>query len=210
MSESRNSRFPVYVDDIDNIIGILHIKEALQICLQQEYHNKALRDIPDLIRTVEFIPETRNINALFKEMQSKKSHMVVVVDEYGQTAGIVAMEDILEEIVGNILDEHDEDEMTIQRYFDGSFIMSGMAEFEDVAETLELTEVDEDAFETLNGFLISRIDRIPSENDRISVNAFGYCFKVLKVENKMIQKVQVTKIPESKASSDEVCSCQES
>ena len=213
MNESRNSRFPVYIGDIDNIIGILHIKEALQICLQQEYHEFSIKDIPDLVREVEFIPETRNIHSLFKEMQSEKNHMVVVVDEYGQTAGIVAMEDILEEIVGNILDEHDEDEVTIQKYFDGSYIMSGMAEFEEVAKVLEISvsEEDEDEFETLNGFLISRIDRIPSEDDRISVNAFGYCFKILTVENKIIQKVQVTKIPENKlVYVNKDSSCQES
>lgn len=211
MSKSGNSRFPVYIDDIDNIIGVFHIKEALQNCLRQEYLNKPIKDIPDLMRNAEFIPETRNINSLFKEMQSKKNHIVIVVDEYGQTAGIVAMEDILEEIVGNILDEHDEDEITIQKHFDGSYIINGMAEFEEVAKTLDLPVAEDDEFETLNGFLISRIDRIPNEDERISVNAYGYCFKILTVENKIIQKVQVTKIPENKVSEDNTdSSCQES
>ena len=206
MLQSRNSRFPVYIDDIDNIIGVLHIKEALQICTHQEYYDRQIKDISFLIRKAEFIPETRNINTLFKEMQSEKNHMVIVVDEYGQTAGIVAMEDILEEIVGNILDEHDEDEHMIQKQPDGSFLINGMADFEDVAKALDITVDEEDTYETLNGFLISKIDKIPSEDDRIVVETNGYCFKVLTVENKIIQKVSVTKLSEdTKESVDKPC-----
>ena len=206
MIQSRNSRFPVYIDDIDNIIGVLHIKEALQICTHQEYYDRQIKDISFLIRKAEFIPETRNINTLFKEMQSEKNHMVIVVDEYGQTAGIVAMEDILEEIVGNILDEHDEDEHMIQKQPDGSFLINGMADFEDVAKALDITVDEEDTYETLNGFLISKIDKIPSEDDRIVVETNGYCFKVLTVENKIIQKVSVTKLSEdTKESVDKPC-----
>ena len=93
-----------------------------------EHLDWAVQDIPGLVREAFFIPETRNINDLFKGMQSKKNHMVIVVDEYGQTAGIVAMEDILEEIVGNIFDEYDEEETTIISQPDGSFMMSWPAE----------------------------------------------------------------------------------
>lgn len=209
MMDSKNSRYPVYIDDIDNIIGVLHIKEAMPICIHQEYYDQPISQIRDLIRKVDFIPETRNINTLFKEMQSEKSHMVIVVDEYGQTAGIVAMEDILEEIVGNILDEHDEDEEMIQKQFDGSYIMNGMTDFEDVAKILDIPVLEDDTYETLNGFLISQIDKIPSDDDKISVNVCGYCFKVITVENKIIQKVSVTKIPESKEAEESAdSSCQ--
>ena len=198
MTESGNSRFPVYTDDIDNIIGVLHIKEALQICTDQNYYDRPIQEIPNLVRKVDFIPETRNINILFKEMQAKKSHMVIVVDEYGQTSGIVAMEDILEEIVGNILDEHDDYEEMILKQTNGSFVMNGMADFEDVAKALGLEETEEeDAYETLNGFLISKIDKIPEDDDRIEVIAHGYCFKILAVENKIIQKVLVTEAEDS-------------
>ena len=100
--ENNYSRYPVYMGDIDNIIGVLHIKEALDLCTDISVYDRPLTDIDGVIFDVDFIPETRNINALFAKMQSDKSHMVVVVDEYGQTSGIVAMEDILEEIVGNI------------------------------------------------------------------------------------------------------------
>ncbi|MCI8491050.1 MAG: HlyC/CorC family transporter [Lachnospiraceae bacterium] len=194
MKERGNSRFPVYIDDIDNIIGVLHIKEALKYCTSQDYYSQPIREMKDLIWSVDFIPETRNISALFKEMQAKKTQMAVVVDEYGQTAGIVAMEDILEEIVGNILDEHDEYEEMILKQPDGSFLMDGMADFEDVIRSLSVSVEEDDSYETLNGFLISRIDKIPDEDDRISVEAYGYCFKILSVENKMIKKVSAAKL----------------
>ena len=211
ITQSPNSRFPVYIDDIDNIIGILHIKEALQFASDPNYYDMPIAKIQDLIRKVTFIPETRNINSLFREMQSEKNHMVVVVDEYGQTAGIVAMEDILEEIVGNILDEHDEDEVMIQKQIDGSYLMNGMADFEEVAKVLDIPVLQDDSYETLNGFLISKIDKIPNEDDRISVTADGYSFHILKVENKMIQKVAVTKLPEENVTEESGnSSCQES
>lgn len=206
LKENNYSRFPVYVDDIDNIIGVLHIKEALTLSQEHQLFNRPIKDIDELVREVEFIPETRNINTLFTRMQSKKSHMVIVVDEYGQTAGIVAMEDILEEIVGNIEDEHDEEERMIERRFDGSFLMSGMTPVEEVLETLDVEFEDEDEFETLNGLLTSLIDRILTEDDLASTEAFGYRFEVLEVENKMIKTVKVTKLPK-KNDGEETESC---
>lgn len=196
MTESGNSRFPVYIEDIDNLIGVLHIKEALKNSTHPECLSRPIKEILDLVRKVDFIPETRNINTLFKEMQAEKSHMAVVVDEYGQTAGIVAMEDILEEIVGNILDEHDEDKEMMKKQPDGSFLIHGMAGFEDVKKALGLSDLEEeDEYETLNGFLISKIDKIPNEDDRMEIEACGYRFKVLAVENKIIQKVLARAMP---------------
>ncbi|MGN0341596.1 MAG: hemolysin family protein [Roseburia sp.] len=203
MIEHRNSRFPVYEDNIDNIIGVLHIKEALANSQKQELMNTAIKDIPGLVREVDFIPETRNINALFKEMQSAQNHMVIVVDEYGQTAGLVAMEDILEEIVGNIFDEHDVEKHFITENEDGSFLMSGMAPLDEVGDALSL-DFDEEDYDTLNGFLISLIDRIPAEDEKVSVTYGGYSFEVLSVEDKMIQSVRVARIPDDeKYDSDE-------
>lgn len=198
ISESNNSRFPVYVDDIDNIIGVLHIKEALIFARKPECYDTPIKDIKGLVRKVDFIPETRNISLLFQEMQSEKNHMVIVVDEYGQTSGIVALEDIIEVIVGDILDEHDVEEKLIIKQFTGSYIMSGMADYEDVAKILDFPEdEEEDTYETLNGYLISKIDKIPEDNDKISIEENGYTFRVLKIENRIIQKVLVTKIPKS-------------
>lgn len=194
--ENNYSRVPVYLDNIDNIIGVLHIKEALELSLDASVYDKEIRDIKGIIREVEFIPETRNINTLFTTMQAEKSHMVIVVDEYGQTSGIVAMEDILEEIVGNIEDEHDEEEHTIEKQMDGSYLMSGMAAFEEVIEELGIEQAEDEDFETLNGFLISLIGKIPSDDEVFSTTAHGYLFEILAVENKIIQSVKVIKLPE--------------
>ena len=192
---SNYSRFPVYEENIDNIVGVLHIKEMLDLCLDESLYEKPVRDIDGMVREVDFIPETRSIDALFAQMQAKKSHMVIVVDEYGQTSGLVAMEDILEEIVGNIEDEHDAEQLIIEKQWDGSFLMSGMAPYEEVLEALEI-EADEDEFETLNGFLISLIDKIPNDDEVFSTTAYGYLFEILAVANKSIQRVRVEKLPE--------------
>ena len=202
--DNNYSRFPVFLDDIDNIIGVLHIKEALELSLDAAVYDTPVSKIKGLIREVDFIPETRNINSLFAMMQAAKSHLVIVVDEYGQTAGIVAMEDILEEIVGNIEDEHDEETNMVELQPDGSYLMSGMAPFDEVVEVLGIPLDEEDDFETLNGFLISLIDKIPSDDEVFSTTAYGYLFEILSVENKMIQKVHVIKLPEEKASEVEL------
>ena len=111
MLDDTHSRFPVYLDNLDNIIGILFLKDAMRWHTrdQHAYDDWQIKDVPNLLRKAVFIPETRNISQLFKNMQMRKLQMVIVADEYGQTAGLVAMEDILEEIVGNILDEYDVD-----------------------------------------------------------------------------------------------------
>lgn len=191
LTEAINSRYPVYEKDIDDIIGILHMRDALVYAEKEEFRRKTLKEIEGLLREPHFIPETRHIDTLFKEMQSQKIHMEIVVDEYGQTAGVVTMEDILEEIVGNILDEYDEDEEYIFKRDDGSFIFDGMTPLEDVREALEIEFEEEDSnnYDTLNGFLISRLDRIPAEGEQPEVIFSGYLFKVLSVENKTIHAV---------------------
>lgn len=205
--EKRYSRFPVYLDSIDNIIGVLHIKEALSNSQKQELMEVPIKDIEGLVRDVDYIPETRNINSLFKEMQSEKSHMVIVVDEYGQTAGLVAMEDILEEIVGNIFDEHDEENLFIEKLQDGSFLMNGMAPLDEVAEILDI-ELDTQDYDTLNGFLISLIDKIPNDNEVFEVRYKNYTFHVKKVEHKIIKSVHVIPNAEDEMTDSMDTSCQ--
>lgn len=191
------SRYPVYLDDIDNIVGVIHIKDILRVMLKEDIMDMVLTEIDDLIWPVPFIPETRNIDVLFKNMQSQKTHMVIVVDEYGQTAGLVTMEDILEEIVGNILDEHDTEELCIIPDTDGSYLMDGITDFDEVCQLLGIEDKDLYDFDTLNGFIVAQIDRIPADNEVFSVSAYGYRFDVLLVENRMVRTVRVTKEPES-------------
>lgn len=189
MLEESYSRFPLYEDDIDNIIGILHVKDVTRCYMSPKFKNKSLRLIA---RKPYFVPDTQNIDVLFNDMQLKKIHMAIAVDEYGQTAGLVAMEDILEEIVGNILDEYDEDEKLIIKQSEGQYLMKGLAGLDDIEDTLGI-EIEEEDFDTLNGLLTSLLNRIPSEGEHISVSYAGYLFEILDVKNKMIRFVRVTK-----------------
>lgn len=190
--ETGKSRYPVYLEDVDHIIGVLHIKDAFAFSKRNELFRTSIKDIPGLLREAEFIPETMNINLLFTKMQSKKNHLVVVVDEYGQTSGIVAMEDILEEIVGNIEDEHDVEEQQITEESDGSIRVDGMTPFSDIVEMLDFP-MEEDEFETLNGYLISLLGRIPVEGETAHVKAHGYIFDIQEVEDKVIRMVVIQK-----------------
>ena len=194
MLEEKNSRYPVYEENIDHIIGILHLKDALRFDLK----NSNLREMPlielkQLLREPSFVPQTKNIDELFKEMQSGKLQMVIVIDEYGQTDGLVAMEDILEEIVGNIMDEYDEEQEYIEDKGNDEYVMEGKTPLEEVEGLIGIS-FEEEEFETLNGFLISRLDKIPEPDEEFDVDYQGYNFKILSVENKMIHSVLVTKL----------------
>ena len=171
LSEGSNSRYPVYGEDIDDIIGILNLKDALILANKGMFLDKKVRNIKGLLRKPYFIPETMSLDKLFKHMQSNKIHMAIVVDEYGQTSGLVTMEDILEEIVGNILDEYDVYEELIIDNKDGTYTVRGMAELEDVAKiiNIDFTEEELDNFETLNGFIVSKLDRIPNDGEKIEL-----------------------------------------
>ena len=196
MLDQNYSRFPVYEENIDNIIGFLHFKDAVKANRDPKEQEKMIRELPNILRPARFIPETRNISDLLRTMQKQKLHFVIVVDEYGQTAGLVTMEDIIEEIVGNIQDEYDMEEEDIVELPDHSFIIRGVTPLEDVEEALDVS-FGEDEIETLNGFLISILDRIPADDEHIVINHSGYRFAVQSIQNKVIQKVHVSKLPES-------------
>ena len=199
LKEGKNSRYPVYEEDIDNIIGILHMKDAMIFAENAKRNKLPVGKIPGLLREAHFIPETKNLDSLFREMQSQKIHMEVVVDEYGQTSGIVTMEDILEEIVGNILDEYDAEEEYISALEDG-FVLNGMTPLEEVEEALGITfeEEDMDSYDTLNGFLVSRLGHIPKKDEHSDVVYGGYQFHILSMENKTIRSVKATRVPVEK------------
>ena len=127
-------------------------------------------------------------------MQAKKIHMAIVVDEYGQTSGIVTMEDILEEIVGNILDEYDEDDHFIVEQLDHTYLMKGLTPLEEVEDTLSI-DLKEEEFDTLNGYLTSLLGHIPNMEEDKEIRTNGYLFTILGVENNTIQRVRVEKLP---------------
>lgn len=199
LDEGINTRYPVYGEDMDDIIGILHLRDAAMLARRAEFKKQEICTVPGLLREAVFIPETKKIDSLFKEMQSEKIHMEIVVDEYGQTVGLVTMEDILEEIVGSIMDEYDEEEHFMTKKEDGSWLISGLAPFDEVAETLGLSlGEDEEEYDTLNGFLTSRLDRIPAEGEKPCINESGWHFQVLKIGNKKIESVLAEKLPENR------------
>jgi len=194
--QSGYSRIPVYADTEDNIKGILYIKDLLPYI-----------DKPDtfrwqsLIRPAYFVPETKKIDDLLEEFRTNKIHMAIVVDEYGGTSGIVTMEDILEEIVGEISDEYDEDEKQFIRLADGSYIFEGRTMLTDF---FRIIGVDEDDFgeltedvETLAGLILEIKGDFPRRREVIDYE--GYRFQILEMDNRRIQKVKFTIIPEQEA-----------
>ena len=192
INENSFSRYPVYLDDIDDIIGSVHIKQLLKFVDDSKNLNKRLQDVDGLIREIDFIPETNTIYSLFNRMKIKKNHIAIVVDEYGQTSGIITMEDILEEIVGNIIDENDTENTNIVELKEGEYRIEGITSIEDVEELLGI-QIDGE-FETLNGFLTYMNGKIPSDNSTFLVKAYGYKFQVIDVKNKVIQDVKVSKL----------------
>lgn len=198
------SRYPVYEENIDHIVGILHIKDLVRVQSENPKLNKTLKETVGLIRDAVFVPETRAVDALFEEMQATKTQMVIVVDEYGQTSGLVAMEDILEEIVGNIQDEYDADVHMIQKHEkEEIYQIDGLTRLEDLTDAFGI-DFGEQEFETINGYLVSLMEKIPEEDDLFETRIGNYRFKVMEVENKVIKTIQVTPIPQEEDQNKEI------
>jgi len=185
------SRYPVYINSIDNIIGIVHIKDILKHAIEPSEYDRKIRDLNGVIRKAETVPETHGVYTLFTTMKLDKTHLAIVVDEYGQTSGLVTMEDILEEIVGNIQDEHDNDEAYIIKVKPGIYIMDGKTPIEDVCSALGF-ECEIPDIETLNGYLVNMLGKIPENHTSFDLDAHGYRFHILDVENRVISKVRIS------------------
>ncbi|MBE5967814.1 MAG: HlyC/CorC family transporter [Lachnospiraceae bacterium] len=191
MLSEKYTRYPLFEDNRDNIIGILHLKDVITAYITKDQKNKTLKEIA---REAYYVPDTQNINILFHEMQSKNIHMAIVIDEYGQTAGLVAMEDFIEEIVGNIQDEYDEEEKLVIAKEADSVIVKGIINLEDLEEETQIDLLNED-FDTLNGLLISLLDRIPADGEQAVLEYGGYQFEVLETKDRMIEQVRISKLP---------------
>ena len=174
----------------------MHLKDAFRLSRSVALLDKPIGEIEGLLRDARFIPETRNVDSLFATMRATKLQMVIVVDEYGQTSGLIALEDILEEIVGNIMDEYDEEVGHIQEKGTDKYIVDGTTPLEELEERFHIS-FGEVPVETINGYMISRMERIPEDKERFSFVLDGYSFKVIEVDNKMIQRVVVTKLPQT-------------
>ena len=196
LEEGNNTRYPVYGEDLDDILGTIHMRDVLAHAKNPNEADLELTRVPGVLREARFIPATRKLDSLFREMQSTKIQMEFVIDEYGQTEGLVTMEDILEAIVGNILDEYDVEERFIVHQENGELVMSGMTPLSQVQEVLEIGFPEEDLnnFDTINGLLISKLDRVLQEGERPKVVCQGVEFSVMKVDHKMIQTVGARKL----------------
>lgn len=186
-SESGYSRIPVYDGDLDNIVGILYYKDYYT-----NYFNKDM-GISEIIKPVIYVAKTQKISDLLKELQEKQLHLAIVTDEFGSTAGIVTLEDILEEIVGDIWDEHDEIIEEIKEIGEKEYIVSGKVNIEKLFDMLEIDAEPEAV--TVNGWAMTALGRIPQEND--SFEQFGLSVKVLKMNGRRIENLHVTDIRES-------------
>ncbi len=186
--DAHNSRFPVYDGTIDHIIGILHLKDVMRMQMNSRMKSRPIGKIKGLLREPRFITEKRKIDDLLRVMRSEKIQMVIVVDEYGQTAGLVALEDILEEIVGNIEDEYDEEASYIVKKDIDSYVIQGKMPLEELEDQLKIS-FDEEPFDTVNGFVISRLEHIPEEGEDFEFEYEGYVFRILEVKDRMIQSV---------------------
>ncbi|MBQ9973283.1 MAG: HlyC/CorC family transporter [Firmicutes bacterium] len=196
LMELRYSRIPVYDDDLDNIIGILHIKDYLKVARTNE-HNYEEVDIRSLLRKPYFVPETKNIDSLLYDLQRTKTSIAILIDEYGGFSGIVTTEDIIEEIVGDIEDEYDEEEAEIEKIDDNTYIVSGFVYLDDLEEEIGV-ELESENSETIGGFLIDILGEIPDEDEaeqRI-IEHENYVFKILSVKERRIEKVEVFILPE--------------
>lgn len=187
------SRIPVYEEDIDHVKGVLYIKDLLPYVGRELPADLTLRT---LMREAFFVPGSKNCQDLFAEMTEKHIQLAMVVDEYGGLAGIVTMEDLLESIVGNIQDEYDHEEEEIVQTGDNSFEVDASLSVDEVSELVGIT-LPEGDYDTLAGFLIYQLGRIPDANENPSVEYEGLTFTVLEMEDRRIGTVHIEKRPET-------------
>lgn len=194
MLHGNYSRYPLYRETLDDIVGMLYLKDVTMEYIEGDRN----RPLEEIAREPLRVPETLSLDTLFDEMQTKKMQLAVVIDEYGQTAGIVSMEDILEEIVGDIRDEYDEEEEEAKQG-EKDLLVSGLILLEELSDIIpiEYIEEDEENFDTLNGLLVSRLGHIPEDGEQAEILYQGYRFRILNCENRVIDKVSIEKIPEN-------------
>jgi CBS domain containing-hemolysin-like protein len=185
--EEQYSRMPVYRDSLDNILGIVYVKDMVAL------PPDAAPPLTTLMRSAFFVPESKRASELLKEMQRRQVQMAIVVDEYGGTAGLVTVEDLLEEIVGEIRDEYDVESETVTDEGNGTFVFSGKVSVDEVRERLGV-EIEREGFETVGGFLLSQLGRMPYVGETFEIGELA--FEVVEVERRRISKVRVRHRPE--------------
>ena len=181
------SRIPVYDESIDDIQGILFVKDILKPLKDGEDIN-----VKQIMREPYFVPESKDIDELFKEMQQNKVQMAIAIDEYGGTAGLITMEDIIEELVGNIFDEYDEEEIEVKKIDENTYILSGAVTSYELKKIFGI-ELPEGDYETLSGYLLDRLGRIPEDDEHPVIEDKELTYKVEEIEDRRIKYVKVCK-----------------
>ena len=186
-SDSKYARIPIYEQSIDRITGVIHVKDVLDAVLRKE-----TRAVAEIARAPYFVSETKKVSELLREFQSEHLQIAVVVDEYGGTAGIVTTEDIIEEIVGEIADEHEDEEATIVEVGDGTWLVSGLLRVDALEEKLDAELAGED-YETVAGLIFTSLGRVPATGTVVRKN--GWLFEIERADRRRIYRVKVSKDP---------------
>lgn len=189
--ETRHSRIPVYEEQIDNIIGILQVKDVMIEARKKSFEEV---DIRALLKEAFFVPDGKSTDELFREMQKTKNRMAVLIDEYGGVSGILTVEDLVEEVMGEITDEHEEEVVELQKIGEKEYLLDGSILIEELNEKLNL-KLETENYDTLSGYLIEELGYIPKDSGQCELDADGVHFKILEVKEKRIRKVWM-KIPE--------------
>lgn len=186
--EENFSRIPVYEDTTDNIIGILYIKDLFTLIKKKTDWEISLKDI---VRPVYFVPEYKKIDELFKEMQKSKTHIAIVIDEYGGTAGLITIEDLLEEIVGNIFDEYDDVVLDYEKIDENTYIVSGMLSISDINHIMDIA-LPEEEFDTISGIILSLSGKMPEVGDEVQFGTTS--LRIEEVDDKRISRIKIHKL----------------
>lgn len=191
LAEYRYSRIPVYDDDIDNIVGVIYLKDIFKVVYKEGIKNL---DIKKLIRPAYFVPERKNIHMLFQEMQREQRHLSLLMDEYGGFSGIVTMEDLTEEIMGDIDDEFDNDEPDVYALTTNEAVVQGSTSIKDINDMLGTNFPEDMDYDTISGFIINKLGYIPNTNRISEIELENASIRVLEVEDRRIKKVKITLI----------------
>lgn len=183
--ETRHSRIPVYEEQIDNIIGILQVKDVMIAARKKSFEEI---DIRSLLKEAFFVPDGKTTDELFREMQKTKNRMAVLIDEYGGVSGIVTVEDLVEEVMGEITDEHEEEVVELQKIGEKEYLLDGSILIEELNEKLNL-KLETENYDTLSGYLVEELGYIPKDSGQCELEADGVQFKILEVKEKRIRKV---------------------
>jgi len=192
VQEQEYSRLPVYSDSLDNIVGLIVVKDLIQMDEEPD----GSRPVREIMRPAAFVPETKRVADLLREFQQGRFQLAIVVDEYGGTAGLVTIEDVIEELVGEIRDEYDSEAEPIVRESDDTYVFSAKVDTGDMTERLNVN-IESDGFETVGGYVLARVGRVPAVGERFTFD--GLEVEVLEAERRRIHKVRIRRLPESDA-----------